>query len=788
MGRNDQQDVSSDEEFFDAESASLNSVDISAPAHNPSVPDLENIASEAGDAPQLKLDSFGASEERSATPTSKDNVTLTTVITGQEETFIEVPNQLERDGTVKASEFQPLGTTVQQAEQNPTKQDGEQQGEEDEELVRVANEIKLSPDQQAKQTPSTSASPNEDAILPAAPSAQKEAVGASQRDANDNTPPPPVAPPRRRRGNRHTQLADIDPEVADIHKRPQRSTTPTEEEILSNVLLTCLDTGESVPLAEAELLLPKGIDPLSLHVIRLTGEFAADKDIADHEDAQEDTENGKKQRVKAMLRTAKKKTMAAAAAASSKAKALGEKATTLLGDDEKLKEEQERAEEAAGYVKMRTKNSKSVPGSLRHLRCVQEMGKKDTGAVWTMKFSSCGRLLATAGQDQFVRVWVLKKYYDHFAAMRQGDSKPGADDAADGAAASGSDSEGPPSRPSSGGVHDQYLFHPEPFCEYEGHKGDVLDLSWSLSKNFFLLSSSMDKTVRLWHISRDECLACFLHEDFVTAIAFHPRNDKYFLSGSLDCKLRLWNIPEKKVALWNEVGSEGCNLITAANFCSGGKYAVAGTYDGRCVFFNTEERLKYHTQIHARSTRGKNSKGRKISGIEPMPGSDKILVTSNDSRIRLYDLKDHSLRCKYRGATNTSSQIKATFSPDGNAIICGSEDHRFYTWSTEPTQGPGGTFKKGWRRDRNDDYQRFSAHAAVVTVALFAPPLSQEASEENSGRPELLLSADYNGCIKVYVAEQVSTSAQGRGGNGSGSSSPNSPELSGGRKSSTEPL
>lgn len=65
---------------------------------------------------------------------------------------------------------------------------------------------------------------------------------------------------------------------------------------------------------------------------------------------------------------------------------------------------------------------------------------------------------------------------------------------------------------------------------------------------------------------------------------------------------------------------------------------VAGTYDGRCVFFNTEERLKYYTQIHARSTRGKNAKGRKISGIEPMPGKDKILVTSNDSRVRCVEL------------------------------------------------------------------------------------------------------------------------------------------------------
>lgn len=70
---------------------------------------------------------------------------------------------------------------------------------------------------------------------------------------------------------------------------------------------------------------------------------------------------------------------------------------------------------------------------------------------------------------------------------------------------------------------------------------------------------------------------------------------------------------------------------------------------------------------------GKNAKGRKISGIEPMPGKDKILVTSNDSRVRLYDLTDHSLSCKFKGATNTSSQIKATFSRDGQSIVCGSE-------------------------------------------------------------------------------------------------------------------
>lgn len=335
-----------------------------------------------------------------------------------------------------------------------------------------------------------------------------------------------------------------------------------------------------------------------------------------------------------MLKTATARTRAAAVAAGKGVKKLGDNVSaTLLRDDERLKEEQERAEVEAGFVKMRTKNSKSDPAHLRHLRCVQELSGDHTGAVWTMKFSSCGRLLATAGQDKIVRVWVIKEYLAHFQAMRNEDKDKDLGGEAGAAASEASAADDAP--PSASASSPSHLFHPVPFCQYTAHKSDVLDLSWSLSRNYFLLSSSMDKTVRLWHISRSQCLACFLHDDFVTAIAFHPRNDKYFLSGSLDCKLRLWNIPEKKVALWNELGSQGCNLITSANFCSRGKYAVAGTYDGRCVFFNTEERLKYHTQIHARSTRGKNSKGRKISGIEPMPGSDKILVTSNDSRIRL---------------------------------------------------------------------------------------------------------------------------------------------------------
>ena len=46
--------------------------------------------------------------------------------------------------------------------------------------------------------------------------------------------------------------------------------------------------------------------------------------------------------------------------------------------------------------------------------------------------------------------------------------------------------------------------------------------------------------------------------ELTSECCFPPsQDDRYFLSGSLDGKLRLWNIPDKKVALWNEIEGVG---------------------------------------------------------------------------------------------------------------------------------------------------------------------------------------------------------------------------------------
>lgn len=340
----------------------------------------------------------------------------------------------------------------------------------------------------------------------------------------------------------------------------------------------------------------------------------------------------------------------------------------------------------------------ATPGRTPAVAVGTKLLKGDGAAIWAAEFSLDGKYLAVAGKDQVIRIFAVISTPEERQTQEEDEILAG----------------------SAGLKLSAPVFLSKPAREFRGHTGDVLSLSWS--KNNFLLSSSMDKTVRLWHMSRDECLCTFAHDDLVTSIAFHPTDDRYFLAGSLDAQLRLWSIPEKKVAF----AAPTNEFITAVAFSPDGSVAICGLLTGVCKFFETQD-LKQKFQIHVRSTRGKNAKGSKITGIRtfskprsPERGADavaedddvRVLITSNDSRVRIYNLKDRLQEVKLKGLENQSSQIHARFSDDAKFIISGSEDRRAYIWSLDDTDVE--------LKDKQP-YECFDAHPEVVTTALLAP-------------------------------------------------------------------
>lgn len=321
------------------------------------------------------------------------------------------------------------------------------------------------------------------------------------------------------------------------------------------------------------------------------------------------------------------------------------------------------------------------------------------GSIWTIKFSLDSHFLASAGEDRIIRVWEVQECEvrspDDLNSVGGTPCHP----------MGGSFSDRPPlaeitplpsEKRKKGRIHKKkgnsipdYVTMPEtvfalsekPICILNGHQDDILDLSWSRSQ--LLLSSSMDKTVRLWDLETRSCLKMFAHNDYVTCIQFNPIDDDYFISGSLDGKVRVWSIPDRQVVDWTDLHE----MVTAACYTPDGKGAMIGSHKGSCRLYNINDcKLEKKDQYVVQSKKKPQSK--KITGFQFSPWNpSEVLVTSADSRIRIFN--GSQLIQKFRGFRNTSSQISASFSSDGKYVISASEDSHVYIWKLEESRGKG---------------------------------------------------------------------------------------------------
>lgn len=398
----------------------------------------------------------------------------------------------------------------------------------------------------------------------------------------------------------------------------------------------------------------------------------------------------------------------------------------------------------------------------------QEVKHAHHGPIRVLAFNPNGKLLATAGSDRTIKIWdVDAKVEDKIGGTgaSAGASKPFR------TAGSGVSSGGEEAQTLfvQYQYQRQYLRKGEPKIQLHGHTAEIVDMSWS--KNDFLASGGMDKTVRLWHASKRTCLRVFWHNDFVTTVRFHTTDEQVCISGTSDGTLSLWHMKEEKLLSQAQLD----DFITTSTITPDGSTVLVGTRHGRVKFYSLFDEIQgewqfvHTTQLDVRSRRERKGCGKKVAGIVFRPGDEELCVSSSDSRMRLYRYDDKALLSKFMGHVNEESQLCASFSPCGTFVLTASENRSVCMWEVNnqglmmkrrETSAAAGSSRRKENTQPNDKGKNISCETfdphdnAFLSAAVFAPRKAKVPPSYKKQGAQVINSRRAFGLVLVTASEE----------------------------------
>ncbi|KAK8531945.1 hypothetical protein V6N12_053402 [Hibiscus sabdariffa] len=233
---------------------------------------------------------------------------------------------------------------------------------------------------------------------------------------------------------------------------------------------------------------------------------------------------------------------------------------------------------------------------------------------------------------------------------------------------------------------------PSVIHQLKGHSKDVTDFDFS-SNNQYIASSSVDKTVRVWELSKGICIRVIYGVSPQLCIRFHPVNNNFLSVGNANREITVFNFSTGRIITKSIFDSE----VTSMDHDHTGHLIFCGDAQG-CVYSVT---MDSHTGALSRSHRYRSSNKQKFPittvkyrSFSLLAGGPVLLTCTKDGCLSFFSVALEvqgylTIRCSLK-LTPRIHSIRASFCPllsldKGEYIVTGSEDSNVYFYDlTQP--------------------------------------------------------------------------------------------------------
>ena len=355
-----------------------------------------------------------------------------------------------------------------------------------------------------------------------------------------------------------------------------------------------------------------------------------------------------------------------------------------------------------------------------------------TGEVYAVAFSPDGRLLASAGKDQTIKIWDLATDQEVRTLPGRGDLVSSVAFSPDGRLLASANGYGEDFRPAD--VRIWEVTTGQEVCTCRGHASAVAGVSFS-PDGLRLASAGWDGCVRVWDVLTGLEVRALKHPDAVKCVAFSPDGNR-LVSGGHDRVVRIWDVTTGQAVL--TLSGHESDVLGVA-FSPDGKRLVSGGWDQTVRVWDAVTGRQVHT------LRGHSAM---VWGVAFSPDGQRSASGGGDGAVKMWEMGKAQELFTLR--KHSRDVCGVAFSPGGRYLASASWDHTVKVWDLRTSQHSHSSFLSGIGQPK----AAFSSDSRHFAVASPVPASwrmlgSARVTDLQTGRITLTLSGCLGGCNTV---------------------------------------